>query len=182
MVVLPLCCGRRVRRQARFFPVVLLAFAATSPAFAADRSVAVFDFQLIDTSLEGSMLGKNPDEQARLKELAPAIREDFMALEGYDTVDTASVRQEAQGQNLSSCGGCAVALADEVGADIAFVGTVQKVSNLILNINGYAYDVASGDEIARGSADIRSNTDESWRRGIDFLWSNVLRRQFSAAK
>lgn len=182
MIKLSLFHGQRLQRQARLFPVVVFAMGITSPAMAADKAVAVFDFQLIDTSLEGSMLGENADEQARLKTLAPAIREDFRSIGGYTTVDTASVEEKADSKNLLSCGGCAATFAEEVGADIAFVGTVQKVSNLILNINGYAYDVKSGKEIARGSADIRSNTDKSWRRGIDYLWSNVLKVQFADAQ
>ena len=51
-------------------------------------------------------------------------------------------------------------------------GTVQKVSNLILNINLYVMD-ADGEERAH-SADIRGNTDEAWRRGLDWLIRNRL--------
>ena len=41
------------------------------------------------------------------------------------------------------------------------VGWVQKVSNLILNINIAVYDVASGRRLAGFSVDIRGDTDES---------------------
>jgi Protein of unknown function (DUF2380) len=42
-------------------------------------------------------------------------------------------------------------------------------SNLILNINLYMEDVQSGKiEFAR-SVDIRGNTEESWRRGLDYM-------------
>ncbi|HEY9058447.1 MAG TPA: DUF3280 domain-containing protein [Aurantimonas sp.] len=175
-----MCYGPGIPRQARFFPVVLALLLAT-PAFAAEKTVAVFDFELIDSSLEGSMIGKNPDEQVRLETMAPALREDIDKLEGYASVDIAPVRDKALAQNLESCGNCALSFAKTLGADIAVTGTVQKVSNLILNINAYAFDVKSGQAIARGSADIRSNTDESWRRGIAYLWKNVLKRQFEAA-
>ncbi len=189
MTEIPMCCGRSVRRQARFFPVVLFAlslvvgaFATAVPSQAADKSVAVFDFELIDSSLEGSMMGENPDEQARLAKLAPVIREDLKNLSGYRIADIAPVEKKAKSQNLQNCGACAVTMAKEIGADIAMTGTVQKVSNLILNINAYATDVSTGKTIARGSADIRSNTDESWRRGIDYLWKNTLKKQFEAAR
>lgn len=189
MIQIPMCRGRGRRRQARLFPVVLFAaglvaaaFATAVPSRAADKSVAVFDFELIDSSLEGSMLGKNAGEQARLQTLAPTLREELQDLSGYTIVDIASVRKKAESQNLQNCGSCAVTMAKALGADIALTGTVQKVSNLILNINAYATDVATGKPVARGSADIRSNTDQSWQRGIDYLWDNTLKKQFEAAR
>ena len=43
---------------------------------------------------------------------------------------------------------------------------MQKVSNLILNINIYVRDAETGDLVAAASADIRGNTDKSWSRGV----------------
>ena len=37
-----------------------------------------------------------------------------------------------------NCGGCDMRLARRIGAELAITGTVQKVSNLILNMNIYA--------------------------------------------
>lgn len=163
------------------FPVLALGFSlAAGPTQAADRKVAVFDFELIDSSLEGEMMGENESEQARLRTMAPKLRETIEAQPGFTVVDTAPVREEAARQNLQACGNCAVSFAREVGADIALVGTVQKVSNLILNINAYAFDADTGEAVARGSADIRSNTEESWDRGLRYLWENTLKAQFEA--
>ncbi|MER0239369.1 DUF3280 domain-containing protein [Fulvimarina sp. MAC8] len=141
------------------------------------QKVAIFPFELIDSSLEGDMMGENPDETARLAKLAPMLREDFGILSGYDVIDTSSADEQVAGVNLQSCGNCGLTFAEDLGAEIAVFGTVQKVSNLILNINAYVYDVESRKQIARGSADIRSNTDQSWERGIDYLFDNVLKEQ-----
>ena len=51
---------------------------------------------------------------------------------------------------------------------------MQKVSNLILNINVYMEDAESGKMKFARSIDIRGNTDESWRRGLDYLLRNYL--------
>jgi hypothetical protein len=64
-----------------------------------------------------------------------------------------------------------------VGANWAAWGTVQKVSNLILNINVYMEDAESGKMKFARSVDIRGNTDESWRRGLDYLLRNYLLRE-----
>lgn len=182
MIEFLLCRGAHAGRQARLFPVVLLAMLLAVPALAADKAVAVFDFELIDSSLEGSVMGRNPTEQARLETMAPKLREAIGNLYGYRVVDIAPVRDKALSHHLESCGNCALSFAREVGADIAVIGSVQKVSNLILNINAYAFEVETGRPIARGSTDIRSNTDESWQRGIDYLWNNVLRVQIEDAR
>ena len=174
--------GAKLIRQARFFPVILLALVAAAPALAAERKVAVFDFELIDDSLEGSMLGKNEAQEARLDRMAPMLREDIGGLDGYEIIDTAPVQAKADASNLQSCGNCALTFAREIDADVAVIGTVQKVSNLILNINAYAFDLEDGKEIARGSADIRSNTDESWDRGLNYLFKNTLKEQLEAAR
>ena len=56
----------------------------------------------------------------------------------------------------------------------SITGTVQKVSNLILNVNIYARDAASGRLVAAASADMRGNTDESWLRILDFIVKNQI--------
>jgi hypothetical protein len=48
------------------------------------------------------------------------------------------------------------------------------VSNLILNMNIYLRDVASGKTVAAMSADMRGNTAESWSRTLDWLIRNRL--------
>ena len=61
-----------------------------------------------------------------------------------------------------------------MGADLAAWGTVQKVSNLILNINVYMEDVHAKEMVFVKTVDIRGNTDESWQRGLDYLLRHYL--------
>ncbi|SMD08172.1 Protein of unknown function [Fulvimarina manganoxydans] len=192
MIVTKLCQAARAR-QARLFPVVaallpalliLPSLAGTPGAMAQEQKaedareeVAILPFELIDSSLEGDMMGENPDETKRLERLAPMLREDFETLPHFDAIDVSPVAEDVKQVNLQACGNCGITFGEKLGADIVVLGTVQKVSNLILNINAYVFDVESGEQIARGSADIRSNTDESWKRGLNYLWENVLQRQ-----
>jgi Protein of unknown function (DUF2380) len=71
--------------------------------------------------------------------------------------------------NIAGCGGCQYVWGRELGVDQVIWATVQKVSNLILNINVYMDDVKAEKPLFGTSVDIRSNTDESWLRGIRFL-------------
>jgi Protein of unknown function (DUF2380) len=92
----------------------------------------------------------------------------------FRLVDIAPVAAEAHASNLQACGDCDARLAKKLGAEIAITGTVQKVSNLILNMNIYVRDADSGRSLAAMSADFRGNTDESWSRAIDWLVRNRL--------
>jgi hypothetical protein len=133
------------------------------------QKMAVFDFELINTSLEA----ERPDEAARLAMLSGRLRDHLNALHRFQLVDTAPVGERlAQAPELRNCNGCDVDFGRELGADIVVTGTVQKVSNLILNINLVVKDVSSGSTLSGGSIDIRGNTDESWQRGLDRLLRN----------
>jgi len=154
--------------------IALLAAAPQAPAWADVRSVAVFDFELIDTSLEGELRGQRADEQARLARAGDQLRERLAASGLFRLVDMAPVAAAARASNLQACGGCDVKLAKQVDAELAITGTVQKVSNLILNFTVYVRDANTGNPVAVMNADFRGNTDESWTRALGWLIRNRL--------
>jgi hypothetical protein len=155
---------------------VLVAMLAMVPllAGAAPSQVAVFDFELIDTSLQGEVDGPRSDEQGRLMRAGDQVRKALADSGRFTVLDIAPVNVAAHGSNLQACGGCEVQLARQIGADLVITGTVQKVSNLILNINFYLRDVHTGQLVTAMSADMRGNTDESWTRAADYLLRNRL--------
>ena len=52
--------------------------------------------------------------------------------------------------------------------------TVQKVSNLILNMNLYVADPQTGKQTFVKSVDMRGNTNESWSRSLKYLLDNYF--------
>jgi hypothetical protein len=150
----------------------LICFAALlltgSAAFADSPKLAVFDFELIDTSLPGEFYGSKPEE-ARLDRIGEQLRKELAESGRFQLLDIAPVRDAAHHSNLQACGGCDLKLAGQLGADIEITGMVQKVSNLIINLNIYLRDVKSGNMIMAASADMRGNTDESWSRALHYL-------------
>jgi hypothetical protein len=154
--------------------VLMLTLMIAAPARADPPKVAVFDFELIDTSLEGEMAGPRTGEQERLMRAGQQLRRELAESGKFQLLDIAPVRAAAHGSNLQACGGCDVQLALKLGADLAITGVVQKVSALILNINVYVRDTHSGRLIASMSVDLRGNTDESWSRAMNYLLRNRL--------
>jgi hypothetical protein len=135
---------------------------------------AIFPFGFDDTSLEGQMNGPRPDEQQRLAGLDTALR-DALVRSGCCTLSNLAAVATRAGQiDMWSCNGCELDLAREVGATLSVTGWVQKVSNLILNINVVARSVTTGKVIDAASVDIRGNTNESWSRGLSYLIRNRL--------
>jgi hypothetical protein len=161
--------------SARFvLAALMLTLMASAPVHADPPKVAVFDFELVDTSLQGEVNGPRTDEQDRLMRAGDQLRKGLAESGKFHLVDISPVNAAAHGSNLQACGGCDVQFAQTLGADLAITGVVQKVSNLILNINIYVRDVHSGGVVALMSADMRGNTDESWSRAMSYLVRNRL--------
>ena len=53
---------------------------------------------------------------------------------------------------------------------------MQKVSNLILNVNLVVEEASTGRTLRAESVDIRGNTDESWSRGLRYLLNERMFR------
>ncbi|HXH46381.1 MAG TPA: DUF3280 domain-containing protein [Bradyrhizobium sp.] len=144
-----------------------------SVALADPPKLAVFDFELIDTSLPGEFYGSRPEEE-RLARISEQLRKALAESGKFQVLDIAPVRDAARRANLQACGGCDLKLAGQLGADQEITGLVQKVSNLIINLNIYLRDVKTGSIITVASADMRGNTDEAWTRTMSYLIRNRL--------
>ena len=160
-----------MRNLSRLIALILV---VSAPAHAEPTKIAVFDFELVDTSLQGEVDGPRADEQRRLREAGDQLRKALADSGKFIVLDIAPVYAAAHASNLQACGGCDVKYAQQLGADLAITGVVQKVSNLILNMNIYLRDTHTGRRVAAMSADFRGNTDVSWSRTTSYLLRNRL--------
>ena len=115
-------------------------------------------------------------EVKRIGLLNDTLRQKLAASGRFEIVDMPPdvTREIASAPRIDSCNGCRRELTRRSGASWAAWGTVQKVSNLILNINVFMENSDSGKMEFIRSVDIRGNTDESWQRGLDYLLRNYL--------
>jgi len=150
----------------------LLAGLATPAAAQTLPELAVFDFALNNTSPAAS----TPEEMARLQRLDQQLKDGLRSR--FTLVDMAPVQDKlARVDSIRGCNGCELDLARNVGAQQVAYGWVQKVSNLILNVNLVVEDVATGRTLHADSVDIRGNTDESWTRGLRYLLNERMFRE-----
>jgi hypothetical protein len=105
-------------------------------------SVAFFGFQLINTSIEPTSAA---DEQ-RIRMLDDLLQQQLSSSGRFHIVPIPDALQQeiVNGSGITNCNGCQREYAQKAGADSAAWGTVQKVSNLILNINLYMEDERTG--------------------------------------
>jgi hypothetical protein len=137
--------------------------AATPAVAAAGEKILVFDFYFDNTSMEPTSTA----ETGRLKAISDALRADLQKA-GYDVISGSGTKLTSV-PNFSQCADEQLAAAEKAVATQAACGWVQKVSNLILNLNLVIEDVKTHKALKGGSVDIRGNTDESWNRGLAYL-------------
>lgn len=151
---------------------VVLCLPGTVLADEAPARIALLGFDLINSSLQPTA----PEEEARLHKLDDQLREKLAASGHYVVVDIPpDLQHEIDAEaDIRNCNGCERDFARQAGAGLAAWGTVQKVSNLILNINLYVENVETGEMTFVKSVDIRGNTDESWQHGLSYMLRHYL--------
>jgi len=157
---------------------VLCAVLWISHALGAElKTIAILDFDLVDDQHE---LSPATVEYQRLRAIRDQLQDEFGNNQLYRVVDlgpaTALMKKYQSEMQLHACNGCELDIARLVHADRVMIGWVQKVSNLILNINVRIEDTATGEVLLTKSVDLRGNTDETWRRGVSFLVRSMVEK------
>jgi hypothetical protein len=117
-------------------------------------------------------------ERARLASIEELFKSKLEASGQYKFIPMpAEIKAKiAASPSIGQCGGCEIAYGKQLGGDLVAWVVVQKVSNLILNINVYVADVVTQKMTFVHSVDIRGNTDESWTRGMTYMVKNYVLR------
>ena len=161
----------------------IIALAAGAPALSAEEAgnavVEPKSVALLSVRLQNDNEGLEPTtdgERARLKQLAEIFKSKLEASGRFKFVATPPDVQDKidKGQNIGECNGCEVEFGKQLGGERIAWLTVQKVSNLILNMNVYMADVQTNKMTFIHSVDIRGNTDESWQRSLIYLLDNYM--------
>jgi len=141
------------------------------------KTIAILDFDLQDDQVE---LAPATVEYRRLQAIRNQLQDEFASNHLYRVIDLAPAseliaRYRAQA-SLHACNGSELEIARAPGADRVLVGWVQKVSNLILNINIQIEDAATGTILLNKSVDLRGNTDETWSRGVSYIVRSMVEK------
>ena len=143
------------------------------------RSLAVLDFELVDDQ-------NNPLTKAaqvvRLRNATAQLQRELAEQSLYRVVDPAPSqalqgRLREQQEFLYRCDDCAAQVGKLMDVDLVMVTWVQKVSELILNLNVQILDVKTEQVVFTKSVDMRGNDDVSWMRAVRFLVRDMAEKR-----
>jgi hypothetical protein len=151
---------------------IRVALAATQ---AGRIALAVFDFELEDTSAAASRTDPDASDAAHLSEVTNGVRELLGQSGRYQLIDVSGANVEAvKTHKLRDCGGCEAAIAEKLGADQSLIGVVRRVSRTEYTIGFQVRDARTGAVLSRGDSGLRMGADYSWQRGAVRLLSDRL--------
>jgi hypothetical protein len=157
-----------------------LAIGFASGALAAEpRTLVVAGFELIEDHPEPAL---EADHARRIAALDLQLKRGLVDAGLYRLIDTDAAREavasrRAAHATLYECNGCAQEIGRAAGAELVAVGWVQKVSQLILNVNVEVRDTDSDRVVLTKSVDMRGNNDESWTRALRFMLRDWAERR-----
>jgi len=138
------------------------------PATAAPSPIklAVFDFELEDTSAGASVTGGSESDDAKLAALTTEVRQLLAKSGRYRVISIGSADAAvAPAHTLHDCGGCDAPVALKLGAEQSFVGVVRRVSRTEYTVRFQIRDARSGAVVSAGDSGLRMGADYAWGRG-----------------
>jgi Protein of unknown function (DUF2380) len=144
-------------------------------------TLAVIAFELVDDQPDPA---RDADHKRRLAAIQAQLQQGLHQRGLYRVVDSTPAQAQidalrAQNAFLHRCNGCFAVVGQRLGTRLVAVGWVQRVSELILNVNVSVRDAVTDQEVLSKSVDMRGNNDESWTRAMAFMlrdWSERRER------
>ena len=157
----------------RIYRVFLALVLLPAAAVAGPQKAVIYPFDLIDQSqqFEMGVMPKeiDPEEKRRLGIITDELTKLIKESGRYEVVDRAPIAADIEQKSpMYKCNGCEDDLAKKVGAEIAFIGTVRKASDVLFTVSIYVRDVGQQKVVKQGSTEIYGNTDAMWLRGVNY--------------
>ena len=143
------------------------------------HSIAVLPFELVD---DQNNPATRSAQELRLQQSTERLRKDLLDRQLYRVADASpsdalQSKLRSEQEYLYRCDDCASQVGHLLNVDLVMTAWVQKVSELILNLNVQIYDVRAEKLAFSKSVDMRGNTDESWQRAVDYLVRDMAEKR-----
>jgi hypothetical protein len=143
----------------------------SSGANSAEPTLLVLEFEFIESMHDRRTVAADQNRLLLADEELRRQLESCLPLRIVDPAPAEAAIMLARGrvQYLHQCNGCGEEIGRAANARYVLLPWVQKVSNLILNINAEIRDVETDTVAAIRSVDLRGNTDRGWLRATKAL-------------
>lgn len=140
--------------------------------------IAVFDFELEDTSAGGGIippdsydiqyLGQSTEEAKRL--LTESGRYELVPT---DQTDLTATKQHG----IRNCGDCEGKIAQQLGSDQAMLGVITRINRTEYTLLIKITDAQTGSVISTSYTNLRMGANYAWPRGVKWLMENQVLRK-----
>ncbi len=128
--------------------------------------LAVFAFELEDTSAAANSTGETVNDAAELTKATEAVRQMLAQSSRYRVIDVSGASADAAKTNsLHDCDGCDAGIALALGADQSLVGVIRRVSRTEYTVRFHVRDTRTGTVVANADSGLRMGANYSWSRG-----------------
>jgi len=148
---------------------------ANDDAATGKAKIAVFDFELEDTSAGGGIIAQDSFDTTYLAQSTAEAKRLLAESGRYAVVPTAGADLEATSKNgIRSCGGCETGIAQKLGADQAMTGVVTRINRTEFTLAIRIVDTHGGTEISTSYTNLRMGANYAWPRGVKWLMENQV--------
>jgi hypothetical protein len=149
--------------------VLLLSASADAADKPTPVKIAVFDFELEDTSPAAALLAKATSSAATMDTVSSEARRELARSGRYDLINVTKVDAPAvRARSLRNCGGCEAGIALQLGADQSLFGVLQRVTQTDYYVVVQIRDARSGKVLDQEEANF-AGSEEGWASGVRML-------------
>jgi hypothetical protein len=135
----------------------------------ASIKIAVFDFELVDSSAASVLLGQTTASAATMEKVSSQARAMLEQSGRYNIIDVSKVdAQPVKQKTLRDCHGCDAGIALQLGAQQSLIGVVTRVSMTDYYVSIQIRDARTGKLVDAQEANFAGST-EGWPTGVRML-------------
>lgn len=168
-----------------FLAAFFMWFGSTYALATDPQTVTVLDAELV---IDMKRNPHDPDPEAevrRARYVTAQVRKALDMTKYYEVVALSEAEETVAElkdsyRYLHDCNNCEIRIGRRLDTDLIVNLWIQKVSNLIINLNLVVKNVETGEPIMTSFIDIRGNTDNSWKNGTTYLLKKFFNRYHDA--
>ncbi len=147
-------------------PSTASSLSALPAAAPAPIRLAIFEFELEDTSAGAESTGETASDATGLADTTDAVRQLLAQSGRYDVIDVSAASADAvKNHTLHDCSGCDARIALELGADQSLVGVIRRISRVEYTVRFQVREARTGLVVSEGESGLRMGANYSWSHG-----------------
>jgi uncharacterized protein DUF2380 len=148
---------------------------ASHAADAAPVKIAVYDFELEDTSAGGGIVPPDDYDTRYLKEATDEAKRWLSESGRYSVVETTGSDEEpVKAHKMRYCSGCIGPITDKLGAEQALIGTITRINRTEYTLQMEFFDARTSASVANYYTNLRMGANYAWPRGVTWLMKNQI--------